>query len=445
MILDDKGAQIAADAVDAPPAYDELSGAHSASLPSGQKTPNGPGRHPPQAQAGPPNATATRAYMPSGSTKTWLSWFSEKDTRIEVKRTIQSLMRDVVKDPASPAAVSVLQSCLEACQSRGLSFQSIVSEKFIEGHCPLYWAIIKRPATSSEDDDDRVQLFDILLSIPLDSTTRSEAYLACMLSSDQVLFQRLRHTPGDHSPSVSPAHELLLGDTPKDDVRSVDRGADYGEFRINWKISKFQQRMRAIGGVGTEVIARGRIWSLALSILPRDTYISGSLIQAGAWVASVSLLEPSPPTYLDAQFSIQEPPKETPPSGVVTSPLASPTMQPPHNPDDHVLPSTQTRKTSFAPWSNLHKTAAKPPITLRVKTSMCQLEALPLRSKKQDLRDHVLSQPGSKTLIVPLGGHVNGNSLQYDGCSYIHRDGTLLVTFDGRLTKPGTGGDCIIC
>jgi hypothetical protein len=155
---------------------------------------------------------------------------------------------------------------------------------------------------------------------------------------------------------------------------------------------------------------------LALSILPRSTHISGSYIQAGTWVASVSLLEPSPPTYLDGQFSIQEPPKETLPSGVTSSPLASPT-QPPYslsNPDDHVLSSTQTRKTSFVPWSTLHKVTSKPPITLRVKTNMCQLEALPLRSKKQDLRDHVLSQPGSKTLIVPLGGHVNGNSLQYE-------------------------------
>jgi hypothetical protein len=167
-------------------------------------------------------------------------------------------MRDVVKEPASPAAVSVLQSCHEACQNRGLSFQSVVSEKFIEGHCPLYWAILKRPSTLSEQDDDRVQLLDILLSIPLDPTTRSEAYLACMLSSDQVLFQRLRHTPGDHSPSVSAAHELLLGDAPEDEVRSFDREANHGEFRIVWKIAKFQKRMRALGGVGTEVVARGR-------------------------------------------------------------------------------------------------------------------------------------------------------------------------------------------
>lgn len=172
-------------------------------------------------------------------------------------------MRDVVKESASPAAVSVLQSCLEACQSRGLSFQSIVSERFIEGHCPLYWAILKRPCTPSEREgeaNDRVQLLDILLSIPLDSTTRSEAYLACMLSSDQVLFQRLRRVPGHPSPSISAAHELLLGDAPEDDVRSFDGDADCGEFRLTWRIVKFQKRMRALGGVGTEVIARGEYW-----------------------------------------------------------------------------------------------------------------------------------------------------------------------------------------
>ena len=289
MILTNKAPQVETEAVDAPPAYDELIEAHqsSARFPSDQKTQNGPERQAaPEGQPGPstlraarPSPRSSQSSVGVGTNKTWFSWFSEKDTRMEVKRTIQSLvsrsvnggildsllvrkMRDVVKEPASPAAVSVLQSCLEACQSRGLSFQSIVSEKFIEGHCPLYWAIIKRSVTSSEQNDDRVQLLDILLSIPLDSTTRSEAYLACMLSSDQVLFQRLRHTPGDPSPTVSAAHELLIGDAPEDDVRSFDGKADYGEFRIVWKIAKFQKRMHAIGGVGTEVVARGRLTTL---------------------------------------------------------------------------------------------------------------------------------------------------------------------------------------
>lgn len=455
MILDIKGPQIETGAVDAPPAYDELGGHQSDSprFSSDQKSHHGPGEGPSsssRSQVSQPSQRGSKSSVGSGINKTWFSWFSEKDTRTEVKQTVQSLVsrlvnrvfsrfslfwkiRDVVKQPASPAAVSVLQSCLEACQSRGLSFQSIVSEKFIEGHCPLYWAIVKRSATLSQEDDDRVQLLDILLSIPLDSTTRLEAYLACMLSSDQILFQRLRHTPGDHSPSVSAAHELLIGDAPEDDVRSFDGEADHGEFRIVWKIAKFQRRMRAIGGVGTEVVARGRfgaplislshlshfsgrIWSLALSILPRDVHLSRSHLQAGTWVASVSLLAPSPATYLDAQFTIPEPIAEPLPSGS-TPPLAPSSEHTPSVKLDHTasLPSTQSRKNSFVlPWATSHKVTRKTPITLRVSTETNQMEALPLLSAKQDLRDHVLSQPGSKTLIVPLSSHPNGDSLQYE-------------------------------
>src|SRR5882724_6485749 len=99
-------------------------------------------------------------------------------------------IRDVIHQPSSPAAVSVMQSCLEACQARGLSFESMMSEKFIEGHSPLYWAIVKRPSTPTDALDDQVTLLDIILSIPLNPTSRSEAYLACLMSSDQVLFQR---------------------------------------------------------------------------------------------------------------------------------------------------------------------------------------------------------------------------------------------------------------
>lgn len=462
MILNDKGAPIEGPGeVDAPPAYDELEPSRNPSrFSADQKTPIGSGAFSPQ--AGPSNSREANAASSrssqhngaSGANKTWFSWFSEKDTRMEVKRTIQSLvsrriwieigvshnfvaflkMRDVVKEPASPAAVSVLQSCLEACQNRGLSFQSVVSEKFIEGHCPLYWAIIKRPSTSSEqDDDDRVQLLDILLSIPLDSTTRSEAYLACMLSSDQVLFQRLRHTPGDHSPSVSAAHELLLGDAPEDDIRSFDRDGDHGEFQIVWRIAKFQKRMRALGGVGTEVVARGwsilhpikklfinssgRIWSLALSILPRDIRYSriGTLLKAGTWVASVSLLAPSPSTYLDAQLSIPEPtPESISVDDMPSSSTPTPPSHPPGSPNQSSLPKLPTKKHSLVPWSISRRSSCKPPITLRIKTDVDQLVALPIQSTKQDLRDHVLSDPGYKTLIVPLSNHPNGDSLQFE-------------------------------
>jgi hypothetical protein len=160
----------------------------------------------------------------------------------------------------------------------------------------------------------------------------------------------------------------------------------------------------------------GRIWSLALSILPRDIRLlkTWDQLKAGTWVASVSLLAPSPSTYLDAQFSIPEPTAESISSGELASSSAAPSTLPSHpslNPDHS--PSPQTRKHSF-PWPLPHRESRKPPITLRIKTDANQLEALPLMSTKQDLRDHVLSDPGSKTLIVPLSSHTNGDSLQFE-------------------------------
>lgn len=189
-----------------------------------------------------------------------------------------------MKDPTSPTAACVLQSCLEACQSKGLSFQNIISEKFMEGHSPIYWAIAKRTPRSSDEavsnsenpvsqtsgsGEDRVELLDILLSMPLNSTTRLEAYSACLLTSDNTLFQRLRsipdeqvnNTPGGNT-SIG-ADELLLGETPDDKIQVLDGEADYGEFRIIWDITHFQKRMRAIGSVSVQVVVRGKCRNFA--------------------------------------------------------------------------------------------------------------------------------------------------------------------------------------
>lgn len=178
--------------------------------------------------------------------------------------------------------------------------------------------------------------------------------------------------------------------------------------------------------VGRSPTFLGRIWSLAFLVLPRDVHVGRQQVKMGTWVASVSLLAPSPATYLDAQI---------------------------------LIPEATTEVRSIVPWtSGTQKGTQKPPITLQVKTDAEQLEALAVRTMKQDLRDHVLSQPGSRTLIVPLSEHANGDGLQFEwvpraffvmslmgygsGCSYVQRDGSLDVIFDGRLRR--TGGDCII-
>ncbi|KIJ41898.1 hypothetical protein M422DRAFT_31546 [Sphaerobolus stellatus SS14] len=226
-------------------------------------------------------SSPTISSKASSSKKPWFSWFGEtsKKDKKEIKQTVQALIRDVVQDPQSAAAAYVLQSCSDTCKARGLSFQSILSEKFIEGHNPIYWAIVKLSNKAGRNDEEEnegaVTLLDILLSVPMDRATRAEAYLACLLTSDQTLFRRLR---GEEPNKIS-AHELLLGVTPEDKLEAIDGDADYGAFRLIWNVAKFQQRMRAIGYISTEVVVRGRLWSISFAVLTAETTSMGAVIK----------------------------------------------------------------------------------------------------------------------------------------------------------------------
>jgi len=149
---------------------------------------------------------------------------------------------------------------VEACASYNLSFSSLLQEKSIEDHTPLYWAIVKRPPeTIHQDDQGEVPDFlTILLSFsgPLNPETISEMRLACLLTSDQALFQRLRLSP-EFSP-LSGTDEILLGASmPPDEITVSDVQGDEGAFVVNFGIVQFQQRMRVSKQVGLEFIARG--------------------------------------------------------------------------------------------------------------------------------------------------------------------------------------------
>lgn len=424
------------------------------------------------------NISQSQSKRSIGINKTWFSWFSEKDTRKEVKQTIQSLIKDVTKDPRSPTAACVLQSCLEACQSKGLSFQTIISEKFMEGHCPIYWAIAKRtpktpngpdsqeaePPVEDDDSSKSVELLDILLSMPLNPTTRLEAYSACLLTSDNTLFQRLRNTPDEQTiPNVGAntsisADELLLGEEPGDEIQVFDGDADYGEFRILWDIAHFQRRMRAIGRVSIQVVARGHIWCLSFIILQKDHFSNGSTLKAGTWIVCVSLVEPSPASRLYAQIRIPEP-----------EPLESARKLPKRSASalsDETSGSTSTKSSSPISkigrkglWPNVSKPSntganggsspagSKPPIILSLKTDSNvtddPLEPISL-SASQDLSNYPPSTR-RKYLVAPLDKHQNGYSLQFDGTSYLNSKGTLRVIFEAGLSKRSSGSDCIIC
>ncbi|KAF8511478.1 hypothetical protein BU17DRAFT_97166 [Hysterangium stoloniferum] len=420
-----------------PPAYEEVV-PNTQPIPSDEKSDRGSSLRDTGTIQRSPNAVAGTSSGPPQSpwprvNKRWYSWLAERDSDKQVKETVQSLIRDVVKESTSPAAASVLQSCLEACEARGLSFSTIMCQKFIEGHCPIYWVIVRRPS-SEEQSNDQVDLLDILLSIPMDMTARSEAYLACLLVSDQKLFQRLRHVPGEGTSGPSGAYELLLGEgESKDEIQSFLGDPDAGEFRIIWKISQFQKRMRHIGSVSTEVVARGRIWIFAFVVLQNNT--SWPYIKAGSWVAVVSVLAPSPSSDIYGRFRILD----------YKSPLL-PSNQSQDGPEVEEESSNAKKPRRSMAWRlpPSPKVVLKPPIVLPCATSMTRIEPIQFSSLGADFQKHIVA-PG-KSVIIPLESHENGRSLQFDGSSYINPTGTLEVIFEGSLTKPKSAGeDCIIC
>lgn len=182
-------------------------------------------------------------------------FFGQSRATKEVKETVINLIRDVVKVPDA-AAISVLRDCEEACASHNLSISTILQEKTIEGHSALYWAIIKRPRDLPGGAG--MELVEAMLAkaAPLNVTTVSDIRLACLQTSDEVLFQRLRHTPA-FSP-LSGTDEMLLGENiPPDDIVVEEVAGNQGEFVVMFRIPHFQKRMRISKRITLEFIARG--------------------------------------------------------------------------------------------------------------------------------------------------------------------------------------------
>jgi hypothetical protein len=143
---------------------------------------------------------------------------------------------------------------------------AILQEKFIESHSPLYWAIVKRlkPNTSPlEDLPEEPDLVGALLSrsTPLNEDTISELRLACLATSDQPMFQRLRHLP--QFSSIPGADQVLLGtDIPQDEVTvEIGPGVE-GAFAANFQIHQFHKRMMISKEITLEFIARSEYFDV---------------------------------------------------------------------------------------------------------------------------------------------------------------------------------------
>ena len=194
---------------------------------------------------------------------------SSSKTPHEVRSTVLGLVRDLVQDHSSgsPAALGILQSCADACTSHSVSFSAILQEKFIENHTPLYWAIVKRINGPSEEDEGggggggglemKDDLVTALLShiSPLDPDTILDLRMACMATSDQAMFQRLRRSP--RFASISGSDQILLSGSPSPDDVTVEIGpGDKGAFTVDCVVPQFHKRMMVSKEIILDFIAR---------------------------------------------------------------------------------------------------------------------------------------------------------------------------------------------
>ncbi|KAG1848473.1 hypothetical protein F4604DRAFT_1812988 [Suillus subluteus] len=248
----------------------------------------------------------------------WLSllpFTSSKATK-HVHQSVLMLIHDLVVPPSTnslnlnpkspqltlPDPHEILASCAQSCSAKNLSLSTLLQEPTVAGHTAIYWAIVHY----------RPSLLDALLrhSSPLTPATQSEMRKACLVASNQALFQNLRLSAGLCASGLrSAADSLLLGQRPPDDVR-IEEGPN-GAFAATLDIAMWQKRIRAVGSVSVEFIASGRIFALTFFTTDRpqpNTKSTKAKRAVGPLHVSLSLLEHSLPTYVDAAVVIDRPP-----------------------------------------------------------------------------------------------------------------------------------------
>jgi len=336
-----------------------------------------------------------------GKANPWFK-FSASRTSREIRTTVLGLLRDLVRQQhhaAGGASLSILESCAEACAGHSLSLSTLLQEKSIENHTPLYWAIVKRPPDSESAVPDLLTSL-ISFASPLTPATISEIRHACLLTSDQLLFQRLRMSP-EFAPLSGTDEMLLGGSIPPDNITVEDVPGDEGSFAATFEIVHFQKRMLVSKHIELDFIARGafsdhrhanttqrlqyaaRMWQLRFFIAQDNRYDrirEGP--QPGSWCISLSLLENSPPTCIDSRLIIPEP---------ISS---SSSAESPSTPSSASL--LERAKTKWKP---------KPTISIRLKSTQ-QLIAPPLGR-------HHRHHHQTTSVIVSFESNMMASSLQY--------------------------------
>ena len=222
-----------------------------------------------------------KAYRKAAAPSRWFptSIFGLSKTAKQVRSTTQEFLRDLLSQarPSEHEWLSLLSNCAGTCNSQGLSFSALLQEPFVEGHLPVYWAILKRPPpaaavaktdhprppTSDTSDPDALVFAILDASLPINAASVADARLACVTVSDNALFVRL----GQHYEAFSPrsgTDRVLLGGSDTVDTVSVEEARGSGSnvsaaFTVRFSITQFQLRMRVSKQVKIEFIARGTL------------------------------------------------------------------------------------------------------------------------------------------------------------------------------------------
>lgn len=422
---------------------------------------------------------ATTPPSPSPAPAGWLSQLlgtPQAKADNEVRQTVLGLVQGIIQQGDSAYAIPIIQSCIDACEARGLSFASIVQEPSIQSHTPLYWTIVKNVYSANEDEpssSDRKPnletLFDILLSFPLTLEAYADALQACLLTSSHSTFLRLRkYNPEPPLKIPGSDHQ---GDRIEDTVL-VTNGDDAeaalnGAFKVEITIKHFQKRMRVLKEILVEFIARGRMWQLSFVVYTPAQHGPGARVstpthysrqvEPGAWVLALDLIGASPSTWLDSRITIgnvRPPPPPAPPLVSIDDPIPGPGPSPQRRFRDAML-NLARAPTTPAPQSQ--PTNQLPPIALRMKTPdqamLTSRDARrdgtgyhnPSRKDRQQRRQHGPGGPsGSRGQIVTvLSENAHASSLEFDGCPYLEPDGSLNVVIEAKLVKPSNNTDCV--
>lgn len=205
--------------------------------------------------------------------------------------------------PPGEDRISTLSACARACERGGLDFSTVLQETLIEGHPPIYWAIINRDVASGSRGLEPDSLIAAILAAcrPLSPASLAAIRVACTMASDNVLLQELFRLipPLSH---ISTRDALLLSPANEEDRVDIEEKRNgTGSWVALIKIPRFRLRMRVCGSVSVEFIASGRMWILTFSAVT-ETLPGGRT--ENRWYLSLQLEGQSPPTAVNATFLI---------------------------------------------------------------------------------------------------------------------------------------------